>query len=70
MLGKRTIRIFFASPGDVEEERHIFSEILEQLSNRTENHFQPLGMENSLASTGPRPQDIINNLVDQCDGVV
>jgi hypothetical protein len=64
---QRTIRVFFASPGDVEEERHVFSEVLQALSNRSGHRFLPLGFENALASTGHRPQDIINGLVDQCD---
>jgi len=67
MSVKRTIRVFFASPGDVEEERRMFPEVMETLSNRSGYRFQPLGFENALASTKQRPQDIINGLVDQCD---
>lgn len=67
MPEQHTIRVFFASPGDLEEERHVFGEVLSALSNRSRHRFLPLGFEDVLASTGPRPQDIINRLVDQCD---
>ena len=61
------IRIFFASPGDVEEERHLTSEMLRRLSERSGYTFELLGFEGALAATGRRPQDIINTFVDQCD---
>lgn len=67
MSAQRTIRVFLASPGDVEEERRVFVDVIEMLSNRSGYCFQSLGFENALASTGNRPQDIINSLVDQCD---
>jgi len=61
------IRVFLASPGDVEEERLAFRELLTDLSTRTDYEFIPLGWEDVLASTGHRPQDLINSLLDQCD---
>jgi len=63
----RTIRVFFASPSDLEEERHLTSEILQQMSEGSEYTFELIGFENVLATTAQRPQDIINTLVDQCD---
>jgi hypothetical protein len=63
----RTIRVFFASPGDLEEERHLVSEALQRLSGRSSHTFEYLGYEGVKAHTGSRPQDLINALVDQCD---
>lgn len=62
-----TIRVFFASPGDLEEERHLSSETLRRMSERSAYTFKLLGFENALAATAHRPQDIINAFVDQCD---
>jgi hypothetical protein len=67
MSTRHHIRVFFASPGDVEEERHAFRDLLHDLSARTAYVFQPLGFEDVLASTGHRPQDLINSLVDECE---
>lgn len=61
------IRVFFASPGDVEEERQLASEMLQRLSARSDYVFELLGFESALAATAHRPQDIINTFVDQCD---
>jgi len=66
-LASRTIRVFFASPGDLEEERVLTAETLRQLSERSAYTFELLGFEGVLAATAHRPQDIINGLVDQCD---
>ncbi|MEN6369851.1 MAG: DUF4062 domain-containing protein [Thermotogota bacterium] len=64
---RHRIGVFLASPGDVEEERHAFRDLLHELSGRTDYEFTPVGFEDLLASTGPRPQDSINALLDQCD---
>ncbi|MBN1929000.1 MAG: DUF4062 domain-containing protein [Chlorobiaceae bacterium] len=64
------VRVFLASPGDVEEERLAFRELLSELSTRTDYEFIPLGWEDVLASTGNRPQDLINALLDQCDAFI
>jgi hypothetical protein len=61
------IRIFFASPGDLEEERHLFRETLGNLKTDTGQKFIPLGFEDSLATVGQRPQSLINRFVDECD---
>jgi hypothetical protein len=63
----RTIQVFFASPGDLEEEQHLAAETLRQMSERSEYTFTLLGFERVLATAGRRPQDVINTLVDQCD---
>uniref|UniRef100_Q3APW6 DUF4062 domain-containing protein n=1 Tax=Chlorobium chlorochromatii (strain CaD3) TaxID=340177 RepID=Q3APW6_CHLCH len=64
---QRIIRIFFASPGDLEEERHLTKEILRQMSERSRYTFEFYGFERALATTACRPQDVINNFVDECD---
>jgi Domain of unknown function (DUF4062) len=63
----RTIKVFFASPGDLEEERHLTIETLRNMSSQSIHDFKFLGYENVLATTGTRPQDVINTLIDQCD---
>lgn len=63
----RTIRVFFASPGDLEEERHLTLETLRQMSERSAYTFKFQGFESVLATTARRPQDVINTLVDECD---
>lgn len=67
MLQKREVRVFLASAGDVEEERRAFREVLGDLSSCSGNRYMPLGFEDAPAVTGRRSQDVINNLVDQCD---
>lgn len=68
MKNKRhQVKVFLASPGDVEGERHAFRDLLHDLSARTDQEFTPLGFEDVLASTGQRPQDLINDLLDECD---
>jgi hypothetical protein len=63
----RSICVFLASTGDVEEERHAFREILQELSSNTSFQFTPTGFEDALAATGPLSQAAINKLVDDCD---
>lgn len=63
----RTIRVFFASPGDLVEERQLASETLRQMSERSGHTFVFQGFERVLATTARRPQDVINTLVDECD---
>jgi hypothetical protein len=67
MTVRRHIKVFFASPGDVEEERQAFRELLNDLSNGSEYVFLAHGFEDVLAATGHRPQDLINSLADECD---
>lgn len=66
-MARRKIRVFFASAGDLEEERRAAADALRRMSAESGFEFDYLGYETVLASTGPRPQDLINTLVDQCD---
>jgi hypothetical protein len=63
----RTIRVFFASPGDLEEERLLTADTLPEMSQQSGHTFEFLGFESALATTGRRSQDTINILVDKCD---
>ena len=57
----RTIRVFIASPGDLAVERAAFQQVLEELNagfgDALDIKFEPLGWEDTLASTGRRSQD-------------
>jgi hypothetical protein len=64
---RRVVKVFLASPGDLLDEREIFFETCRALTAASDVLFEPLGWEKLLASTGPRPQDLINQLVDRCD---
>src|SRR5690348_11341263 len=67
----RTIRVFIASPGDLVVERRAFKDKIDELNNGygrgAKVTFIPLGWEDALATTGRRPQDVINNDIDACD---
>lgn len=62
-----TIRVFFGSPGDLEEERNLASALVKELSESTIHEFEFLGFEVVLGITGQRPQSVINKLIDECD---
>ncbi len=67
----RTIRVFIASPGDLAVERAAFQQVLEELNagfgDALDITFEPLGWEDTLASTGRRSQEVINREIDRCD---
>ena len=71
MSDVRTIRVFIASPGDLAVERAAFQQVLEELSagfgDALDITFEPLGWEDTLASTGRRSQEVINREIDRCD---
>lgn len=64
MSDVRTIRVFSASPGDLAVERASFQQVLEELNagfgDALDITFEPLGWEDTLASTGRRSQEVIN----------
>jgi hypothetical protein len=66
-MTRREIRVFLASPGDLEAERQIFYELLPQLGSALGVEFIPTGYELAPATVGERPQDLINRAVDACD---
>ena len=71
MSDVRTIRVFIASPGDLAVERAAFKQVLEELNagfgDALDIKFEPLGWEDTLASTGRRSQGVINREIDRCD---
>ena len=71
MSDVRTIRVFIASPGDLAVERAAFQQVLEELNagfgDALDIEFEPLGWEDTLASTGRRSQAVINREIDRCD---
>ena len=71
MADRRIIKVFLASPGDLIVERRGFKEQIDKLNNGFADganvEFQALGWEDTLASTGRRPQSVINADIDACD---
>jgi hypothetical protein len=67
----KNIRVFLASPGDLAPERKVFKDQIDELNKGFADgmgiEFVPLGWEDVLATTGRRPQDVINREVDECD---
>ncbi|RNC83948.1 MAG: DUF4062 domain-containing protein [Balneola sp.] len=70
-MEKRKIAVFIASPGDLANERRYFRETIDQLNDGFGDgagvEFEPLGWEDTLATTGRRSQAVINQEVDRCD---
>ena len=70
-MSRRQIRVFIASPGDLQEERKGFRDVVEELNlgfgDGADVEFIPLGWEDTLATTGRRPQAVINDEIDLCD---
>ena len=68
---KRRISVFIASPGDLSKERRLFRDAIHQLNvgfgDGADVEFEPLGWEDTLASTGRRNQNVINGEIDRCD---
>jgi hypothetical protein len=64
MSEPRTIRVFIASPNDLAVARAAFKQVLEELNagfgDALDITFEPLGWEDTLASTGRRSQAVIN----------
>lgn len=71
MADRRTIYVFIASPGDLTVERRMFKEVIDELNSGfgdgADVRFVALGWEDTLATTGRRPQGVINKEIDRCD---
>ncbi len=69
----RVIKIFIASPGDVQAERTIFRDIVNEVNeikaNSLEIALKPLGWEDTLPGKG-RPQALINKDIEDCDLII
>lgn len=66
-------KIFIASPGDLNEERYIFREIVKEINENKAHtfgfHFEALGWEDTLPGKG-RPQELINQDLSKSDLVI
>jgi hypothetical protein len=63
----KEIRVFLASPGDLEGERQIFFEIMPKIGTSLGVTVVPIGYELIPSTVGERPQELINREVDACD---
>jgi tetratricopeptide (TPR) repeat protein len=67
----RQVSVFIAAPSDLATERQAFRETVDRLNEGFGDgagmRFVPLGWEDALATTGRRPQSVINEEVDRCD---
>ncbi|MGI8426825.1 MAG: tetratricopeptide repeat protein [Actinomycetota bacterium] len=67
----RLIHVFIASPGGLEAERRAFKEVIDEVNGGFGDgagvKFEALGWEDTLATTGPRPQGVINQDIDRSD---
>jgi len=67
---RRIIRVFLASPGDLQDERKAVPRVVEELNvilaNRLGYQVELVGWEDTVSKYG-RPQQIINLEVDRCD---
>jgi hypothetical protein len=62
------ISVFVASPGDVPREREAFFQVIQDLNaSNSDSQFEALAWEGLPASSGTRPQALINAMVDRCD---
>jgi len=65
-----TLKLFLASPGDLNDERNLFPEVVQLLNDivgqRMNYQLVPVGWENTLPGWG-RPQALINQDVRECD---
>lgn len=64
------LRVFIASPGDLNEERKVFRDAIDELNKikctQMGLHLEALGWEDTLPGRG-RPQEIINDDIRRCD---
>lgn len=71
MVDIRTLHVFIASPGDLAVERRVFKDVIDELNagfgDGASVKFVALGWEDTLATTGRRPQSVINKDIDRCD---
>jgi len=67
---RKVIRVFLASPGDLQEERQRFPEIITEVNRIKANargiQLEAVGWEDALPGVG-RPQELINRDLEKCD---
>lgn len=67
---RKILRVFLASPGDLQEERKAIRGVVAEFNESWADHLgyqiELMGWEDTIAAYG-RPQQIINQEVDRCD---
>jgi hypothetical protein len=67
---RTVLYVFIASPGDLNEERARFREVIEEVNSIKANsmgiQLEPLSWEDTLPGKG-RPQEFINDDIQRCD---
>jgi hypothetical protein len=67
---RKIIKVFIASPGDLQEERraakHVVDQFNKQWAEYFGTHIELVGWEDTVSRFG-RPQDLINRDLDQCE---
>ena len=67
---RKIIKVFIASPGDLQEERqaakHVVDQFNKQWADYLSTHVELVGWEDTVSRFG-RPQDLINQDSDQCE---
>ncbi|MFB3896035.1 MAG: tetratricopeptide repeat protein [bacterium] len=70
---RKIIKVFIGSPGDLNKERGLFREIIEEVNqikaHRLGIELEPIGWEDTLPGKG-RPQELINQDIEQVDLMV
>ena len=67
---RKIIKVFIASPGDLQEERRAAKHVVDQFNKQWADYFgthvELVGWEDTVSRSG-RPQDLINRDLDQCE---
>lgn len=67
---RKIIRAFLGSPGDLQEERKVIREVVDEFNASWANELgyqvELMGWEETVAGFG-RPQHLINQDLDRCD---
>jgi hypothetical protein len=70
---RRVIRVFLASPGDLQDERHTAKAVVDEFNKLWADalgyHVELVGWEDTLSQYG-RPQDLINQDLARCELVI
>ena len=67
---RKIVKVFLASPGDLQEERHAAKSVVDEFNNNWANHLgyqvELVGWEDTISAYG-RPQATINRDLEQCE---
>ena len=69
-VSRKIIKVFVASPGDLQAEREAIKEVATQFNKAWADHFgvaiELVGWEDTIGGFG-RPQELINQDLDKCE---